>query len=179
MPNLSLIHILFNEVHGINTALTYHISKLTRNQVENPLCQQNVNWTGSYTYDNKYTLQAAVTFAGTQSLISSYQYQFFPSVGASWIISDEQFMKNLKFINFLKLRAEYGELGYQSLNPTLFMYEDKWSVNNTGTASVSYTHLDVYKRQIISSLLSGMGFGAGSGSGLSGCVRRSPGGSTE
>lgn len=131
---------LFNDVHGINTALTYHISKLTRNQVENPLCQQNVNWTGSYTYDNKYTLQAAVTFAGTQSLISSYQYQFFPSVGASWIISDEQFMKNLKFIDFLKLRAEYGELGYQALTPTLFMYEDKWGVDNKGTAFGPHTN---------------------------------------
>lgn len=131
---------VFNDVHGINTALTYHLSKYTRNQVENPFCQQNVNWMGNYTFDNKYTLQAAVTFAGTQSLIGSRQYQFYPSFGASWVISDEKFMSGLKFIDFLKLRAEYGELGYQSLNPTLFMYEDKWSVNSSGSAFGPHTN---------------------------------------
>lgn len=131
---------LFNDLHGISTALTYHISKYTRNQVENPLRQQNVNWMGSYTYDNKYTLQAAVTFAGTPTLIGSRQYQFYPSVGASWIMSDEEFMKELKFIDFLKLRVEYGELGYQSLTPAHYMYEDKWGVNKTGTAFGPHTN---------------------------------------
>lgn len=131
---------LFNNLHGINTALTYHISKYTRDQVENPLCQQNVNWTGSYTYRNKYTLQAAVTFAGTQSLVGSNQYRFYPSVGAAWVVSDERFMKGLRFLDFLKLRAEYGELGYQALSPTLYMYEDKWGVNKTGTAFGPHTN---------------------------------------
>lgn len=130
----------FNKLHDINTALTYHISKYTRNQVENPLCQQNVNWMGNYTFNNKYTLQAAVTFAGTQSLIGSHQYQFYPSVGASWVMSDEKFMKNIKFIDFLKLRAEYGELGYQALSPNLYQYEDKWSVNKSGSAFGPHTN---------------------------------------
>lgn len=130
----------FNKLHDINTALTYRISKYTRDQVENPLCQQNVNWMGSYTYNNKYTVQTAVTFAGTQSLIGSRQYQFYPSVGASWVVSDERFMENLNFIDFLKLRIEYGELGYQSLTPTLYMYEDKWGVNKTGSAFGPHTN---------------------------------------
>lgn len=130
---------LFNDVHGINTALTYQISKYTRNQVENPLCQQNVNWMGSYTYNNKYTLQGAIAFAGTQSLINSRQYRFYPSVGASWIVSEERFMKNMEFLDFLKLRTEYGVLGYESQNPLFAMYEDKWSVSS-GTAFGPHTN---------------------------------------
>lgn len=131
---------LFNKMHEINTALTYHISKYTRNQVENPLCQQNVNWMGSYTYNNKYTIQGAVTFSGTQSLSGSRQYQFFPSVGASWVMSDEKFMKNAKSIDFLKLRAEYGELGYQTLTPPLYLDEDNWTSNKTGSAFGPHTN---------------------------------------
>lgn len=124
----------FNKLHEVNTALTYNISKYTRNQVENPLCEQNVNWNGSYTFDNKYTIQSAITFVGTQSLVGKNQYKFFPSVGASWIISDEKFMKNLKFLDFLKLRAEYGKLGYFSSTPSLFQYEEKWLINSSGGA---------------------------------------------
>lgn len=130
----------FNKIHGINTALTYHISKYTRNQVENPLCQQNVNWMGNYTYDNKYTIQGAVTFAGTQSLSDSRQYQFYPSVGASWVMSEEKFMKKANFIDFLKLRAEYGELGYQALTPLLYLNEDDWNTNKTGGAFGPHTN---------------------------------------
>lgn len=119
--------------HEIQTALTYSLSKYTRNQVENPLCEQNINWMAGYVFDNKYAVQGAVTFAGTQSLIGANQYQAFPSIGASWVVSDENFMKNVTFLDFLKIRAEIGELGYLSQSPYLFQYEDKWSVGTGGT----------------------------------------------
>lgn len=117
-------------LHDVQSALTYNISKYTRDQVENPLCEQNVNWMAGYTFDGKYSIQGAVTFSGTQSLIGANQYGFFPSVGASWVLSDEKFMKKVKFLDFLKLRAEYGELGYQSSTPSLFQYENKWLIGS-------------------------------------------------
>jgi hypothetical protein len=58
------------------------------------------------------------------------RYKLFPSIGASWIISDEGFMSNLKFINFLKLRAEAGILGYDNfMSP--FYYRDNWTATTT------------------------------------------------
>lgn len=116
--------------HDIVSALTYNISKFTRNQVENPLCEQNANLMAGYTYAGKYSLQGAVTFAGTQSLLGANQYRFFPSVGASWVVSDEAFMEDISFLDFLKIRAEYGELGYQSTTPSLFQYENKWGIGS-------------------------------------------------
>lgn len=124
-------------LHAVNTALTYTIAKLVRDRVENPLCQQNVNWMGMYTYDSKYGIQGAIAYAGTQSLIGKNKYRWYPSVGLSWVMSEEKFMKNLTFLDFLKIRAEYGELGYESSTPSTFQYEDKWL---TGTGSAFGPH---------------------------------------
>lgn len=44
---------------------------------------------------------------------SKYQehWGYFPSVGAAWVLSEESFLKNQKWIDFLKLRASWGKLG--------------------------------------------------------------------
>ena len=44
---------------------------------------------------------------------SKYQehWGYFPSVGAAWVLSEESFLKDQKWIDFLKLRASWGKLG--------------------------------------------------------------------
>ena len=44
---------------------------------------------------------------------SKYQekWGYFPSVGAAWNISEEGFMKDQKWVDYLKLRASWGKLG--------------------------------------------------------------------
>lgn len=121
---------VFNKNHHVLADLTYSVSKFTRDGVENPFCEQNTNLSARYTFKDRYTLHGVVTFAGTPSLIGSNQYRFFPSFGASWLISDEAFMKNLKFLDYLKLRAEAGMLGVLESNPLLFHFENKWMAGN-------------------------------------------------
>ncbi len=63
----------------------------------------------NYDYANKYYLMFTMRADGS----SKYQEQwgYFPSVGASWVISEEEFMKEQKAIDYLKLRASWGKLG--------------------------------------------------------------------
>jgi TonB-linked SusC/RagA family outer membrane protein len=63
----------------------------------------------SYNYDDKYLLYATMRADGS----SKYQekWGYFPTVGAGWVISEESFMKNIEAIDFLKLRASWGQLG--------------------------------------------------------------------
>lgn len=63
----------------------------------------------NYNYANKYYLM--FTFRADGS--SKYQdhWGYFPSVGASWVLTEEPFMKNVKGIDYLKLRASWGQLG--------------------------------------------------------------------
>ena len=100
--------------HDIQSTLTYFLGRMSINGIEEPRRHQLGVWTGKYTFNDKYTFQAVLNYAGTSSFSEEKRYGLFPSLGAGWIISDENFMSNLKFINFLKLRAETGILGSES-----------------------------------------------------------------
>jgi TonB-linked SusC/RagA family outer membrane protein len=118
---------------ALKASLTYFLSKTARNGIEEPERQQNAIFTGSYTINDKYSILGVANYAGTYSFAKGKRYAMFPSLGASWVISEEGFMSNLKFVNFLKLRAQAGILGNETfLSP--FYYVDRWSVNNSGSA---------------------------------------------
>ena len=63
----------------------------------------------TYDYKGKYLLSATMRADGS----SKYQekWGYFPSVGAAWNISEEGFMKDQKWVDYLKLRASWGKLG--------------------------------------------------------------------
>ncbi len=63
----------------------------------------------SYNYDDKYLLYATMRADGS----SKYQekWGYFPTIGAGWVISEESFLKENETIDFLKLRASWGQLG--------------------------------------------------------------------
>ena len=52
----------------------------------------------------------------------------FPEVLAGWNISKENFMSNVEFINYLKLRASYGQLGNDHLNIEDYGYLSTYSL---------------------------------------------------
>lgn len=63
------------------------------------------------TYDYKKTYLLTATFRADGS--SKYQttWGYFPSVGLGWVLSNESFLKDNSFINFLKIRGSWGKLG--------------------------------------------------------------------
>lgn len=64
-----------------------------------------------YSYKGKYLLSAAIRADGSSRFGSNNRWGTFPSVSAGWYISEENFMKNLKWLSSLKLRASYGVSG--------------------------------------------------------------------
>ena len=69
----------------------------------------------NYNYDSKYYISASVRRDGTSIFDTESRWGTFYSVGASWRIDQEDFMENVDFINNLKLRASYGEVGNDNL----------------------------------------------------------------
>ncbi|MDB4924629.1 TonB-dependent receptor [Mucilaginibacter sp.] len=70
----------------------------------------------NYDYKGKYILSAAIRNDGSSRFGIDRKYGYFPSVSAGWILSDEKFMDNFKFVNFLKVRASYGLTGNNNLS---------------------------------------------------------------
>jgi TonB-linked SusC/RagA family outer membrane protein len=71
----------------------------------------------TYSFDNKYSLQGTMRADGNSTLAQGNQWTSYPSIGAAWTITNEQFMKKYTFIDNLKLRAGYGENSTASTNP--------------------------------------------------------------
>lgn len=68
----------------------------------------------NYAYNDRYLFQASVRRDGSSKFGKNNQYGVFPSVAAGWKITDEDFMKNQKVFNFLKLRYSWGQAGNDS-----------------------------------------------------------------
>ena len=69
----------------------------------------------NYNYDNKYYLQATLRRDGSSRFYKN-KWGTFGSVGAGWVVSEEDFFGSTKFVNYLKLKASYGILGDQGNN---------------------------------------------------------------
>lgn len=63
----------------------------------------------NYNYDDRYLLMFTMRADGSSKYQENWGY--FPSVGAAWVLSEEPFLKDLKGIDYLKLRASWGKLG--------------------------------------------------------------------
>ncbi len=65
----------------------------------------------NYAYNSRYLLTANLRYDASSKFAANRREGVFPSLGLGWIISDEDFLKDVKGLSFLKLRASYGRLG--------------------------------------------------------------------
>jgi len=98
-----------------------------------------------YNYQDKYLLTASLRRDGSSRFAPQNRWGNFPSVALGWKINSEEFMKDLTFIDLLKLRASWGKLGNQEIGD--YMYASQINpyasyifngVLNTGAAQISY-----------------------------------------
>jgi TonB-linked SusC/RagA family outer membrane protein len=71
----------------------------------------------NYDFDGKYLFEANLRYDGSSNFGEGNKWGTFPSVSAGWNVTREEFMKNVSFIDNLKLRASWGELGNQTIDP--------------------------------------------------------------
>ncbi len=65
----------------------------------------------NYNFNDRYLFTATVRADGSSRFPTGNRWGFFPSVGAGWVISSENFMQNMPFFELLKLRASWGRVG--------------------------------------------------------------------
>lgn len=104
-----------------------------------------------YTFKDKYLLTATIRRDGSSRFAPSYRWGNFPSVALAWKINKESFMKKYTFINLLKLRASWGELGNQSIGDYLYSAQINPYASyifggnlNQGSAQITYVAPDIH-----------------------------------
>lgn len=67
----------------------------------------------NYSYKGRYSLTATLRYDGSSRFRPGKRFGLFPSLGLSWNVTEENFMKNLAVISLLKARVGYGAVGNQ------------------------------------------------------------------
>lgn len=65
----------------------------------------------NYNYDQRYYINASIRAEGSSKFGANNRWGYFPSVSASWLITNESFMRGQEVVEELKLRAGYGVTG--------------------------------------------------------------------
>ena len=65
----------------------------------------------NYNYDQRYYINASIRAEGSSKFGANNRWGYFPSVSASWLITNESFMRGQDVVKELKLRAGYGVTG--------------------------------------------------------------------
>ena len=71
------------------------------------------DWVGRFTYNYalRYFAEFNGAYNGSEQFGPTRRFDFFPSTALGWMISEEKPMKKLKFLDMLKLRASWGQVG--------------------------------------------------------------------
>lgn len=90
----------------------------------------------SYDYKERYIVSLSSRYEGSSKFGKSNKWGWFPAISLGWRISDESFLKNIKWINDLKIRADMGVTGNQEFSSYLslatmqgfggYYYNGKW-----------------------------------------------------
>lgn len=91
---------------------------------------------------NKYLLTGSLRADGSSVLSEGNKWGYFPSVAGAYILSEESFMKNLRTIDNLKLRASWGKSGNSAVDP----YR---TLTNLGKDKTYYTFSDANGGEVV------------------------------
>ena len=84
----------------------------------------------SYNFDHKYLLSATFRADGSSKFAPGNQWGYFPSVSGAWVVNKEKFLKDVKWIDQLKIRAAFGLAGNNNISDDLWRF--LYTSNNSG-----------------------------------------------
>ena len=95
----------------------------------------------NYNYDDKYYISGSYRRDGSSVFGSDNRWGNFFSVGGSWRMDQEDFIKNLSFVDKLKLRGSYGEVGNDDLGD-FFLSQPRFTLtSNAGNPAIVWSDI--------------------------------------
>lgn len=104
----------YQSSQNLNPDIPYHISGNSTNDIGYDVTTESMmSFFGilDYNFDSKYYLQGSMRYDGSSLFGKNNRWGLFYSVGASWNAHNEEFLKDVDWIQMLKLRASYGVNG--------------------------------------------------------------------
>jgi TonB-linked SusC/RagA family outer membrane protein len=89
----------------------------------------------TYNFKTKYLVDLNIGYNGSENFSEELRFGFFPAGSLGWIVTEESFMPEISFLDYLKLRASVGLVGNDKLGGARFLYlpdsyeSDTWGYN--------------------------------------------------
>ena len=113
--------------HNVTAMLLYYMqNKIVNNEV--PFRYMGMSARATYDYKNKYLFEFNLGYNGSENFARGHRFGVFPAGSIGWVVSQEEFMKNVSWIDHLKLRASFGLVGNDQMPDNLrFAYLQYYS----------------------------------------------------
>jgi len=131
--------------HGVGARLFFQQDKYTVLNNPSPFAMQNFSGRLTYNYKQKYVAEGVFSYSGLENYAPGHRFGFFPAIAAGWLLHKENFLKDVSWVNYLKLRASAGSVGNDKGAPR-FAYNQYWGVASSqgyyfGTGQTWYNGL--------------------------------------
>ena len=94
--------------HELFTSLMYHFDHRVAKDRNHTFNELDYHWYGHYGFMNKYLVDVALGLTGSNRLPEGNKYNFSPVASLAWVASNEEFMKDVAWVDRLKFRASAG-----------------------------------------------------------------------
>ena len=84
----------------------------------------------NYVYNKKWIAELDMAVIGSSRFTKGNRYGYFPTVGVAWIASEEKFLKDKEWLDFLKIKASTGLLGTDNYFD-FFLFESRWNTSQS------------------------------------------------
>ena len=121
---------VFNNVNALNIDLVTNYMKTEVAGDAQDLVFVNNALRVNYVRNDKYIVELDGAYMGSNKFIGSNQHTPSFSAGLGWIASEEDFIKNIASVNYLKIKASAGMLAYDG-QTGYNNYRDRWSDNGS------------------------------------------------
>ena len=115
---------IFDDVHRIGGMLLYMQKENQQYQTVLPYRKQGLVGRVSYSYDDRYSIEANFGYTGSETFAANNRFGFFPAVGLAYYVSNESFYPEAirKVMNSAKVRLSYGRTGNDNTGTARFLY---------------------------------------------------------
>jgi TonB-linked SusC/RagA family outer membrane protein len=123
--------------HQITSALNYlqYIHRVDANRnglagIHTNYAHQNLGGRLHYSYNDTYAGELSFAYSGSDNYAKENRFGFYPAVSLAWILSNEQFLRDASFIDFLKLRVSAGKSAYDTFERR-YLYQQYYTYSGS------------------------------------------------
>lgn len=120
-------NIQLNRNNRLSILGLYHQDKKTTGE-QTPYKEQSISGLLGYQFQNRYLVDIGLNYAGVERFKKGDRFSLFPSASIAWIVSEEDFLKDLKGIDHLLLKFSTGKTGRSNFG-IRYAYRDYYVYN--------------------------------------------------